>query len=265
MEDGDDNLEGHYFDCGDARNSDLYTKTSNAIAKYVAATYSSDIRHAVMNLALPTIVRHAALDKTPTDDDKLEHKNDFTQYSTRKHKMAEHMRVLYALLWGQCTPDLQEYAQQSKQSATANWNQKMSFRFTTSEHRGKSMDAAKARYWSFRQFCNMTPQVYAEEFCNILSVIKYVGATIPPEPELLKDDANAPTPVVAVEKLTAAQVAIVTEQAHAMRFFSGCDRARYGWLIEETENAFLHGTDQYPKTIAATVNLLNKYSCQHKS
>ena len=48
-------LKGHVFDCSDARQSDMYTKTIKEIAEYVGRTYkySGDIRLAVENLELP--------------------------------------------------------------------------------------------------------------------------------------------------------------------------------------------------------------------
>jgi len=54
-----DGLKGHIYDCSDARQSDLYTKTTKEIAEYVGRTfthYGGDVRLAVENLEVPTFV-----------------------------------------------------------------------------------------------------------------------------------------------------------------------------------------------------------------
>ena len=42
----------------------------------------------------------------------------------------------------------------------------------------------------------------------------------------------------------------------AVAFLLGCDRSRYGRLIEDLENDFLQGNDHYPSTVAGVNNLL---------
>ena len=52
-----DELKGHVYDCSDARQSDLFIKTTKEVAEFVACTYKygGDIRLAVENLEAPII------------------------------------------------------------------------------------------------------------------------------------------------------------------------------------------------------------------
>ena len=51
-------LKGHIYDCSDARQSDIFAKTTKEIAVYVGRTYKygSDAGLAVEKLVLPTIM-----------------------------------------------------------------------------------------------------------------------------------------------------------------------------------------------------------------
>ena len=52
-----EDLKGHIYDCADARQSDMFIKTTREIAEFVGRTYKygSDARLAVENLTLPVI------------------------------------------------------------------------------------------------------------------------------------------------------------------------------------------------------------------
>ena len=50
-----DELKGHVYDCSDARQADLFIKTTKEVAEFVGRTYKygGDIRLAVENLQVP--------------------------------------------------------------------------------------------------------------------------------------------------------------------------------------------------------------------
>jgi hypothetical protein len=53
-----EDLKGHVYDCSDARQSDIFVKTTKEIAEYVSSNikYGSDARLAIEDLSLPTLV-----------------------------------------------------------------------------------------------------------------------------------------------------------------------------------------------------------------
>jgi hypothetical protein len=74
---------------------------------------------------------------------------------------------------------------------------------------------------------------------------------IGPDPALVKQilarDGNT-TATAATDELNAAREGAIEEYL-AMAFLMGADRNRYGKLIEDLENAFTQGQDNYPRTV----------------
>jgi hypothetical protein len=59
---------------------------------------------------------------------------------------------------------------------------------------------------------------------------------------------TAPTAGAATDELNAARDGAIEEYL-AIAFLMGADRNRYGKLIEDLENAFTQGQDNYPRTV----------------
>jgi len=100
-----DALKGHIYDYSDARQADLFTKTTKEIAEFVGRTYKygSDTRLAVEGLALPTLTM-------PTDPDASASKTELKiwdenvkEFVKRSNYLSENVKTLYSLVWGQCT------------------------------------------------------------------------------------------------------------------------------------------------------------------
>jgi hypothetical protein len=98
-------LKGHIYDCSDAKQSDLFVKTTTKkIALYVGRTYTSggDIKIAVESLAIPTL-------KVPTDPvpgatktEELIWKKRVEEYARRGTYLEIKVKSLFSLVWGQC-------------------------------------------------------------------------------------------------------------------------------------------------------------------
>jgi hypothetical protein len=101
----EDLLKGHIYDCSDARQSDIFVKTTKEIAKYVGETFKkgSNARLAIKNRSLPalTIPKDPANDKSKTLTRIWEKEVD--EYVKRKTYLANNMQTVYSLVWGQCT------------------------------------------------------------------------------------------------------------------------------------------------------------------
>ena len=50
-----------------------------------------------------------------------------------------------------------------------------------------------------------------------------------------------------------------------MAFLLGCDRSRYGKLIEDLENDYLQGRNNYPTTVVAAYNLLTNWKQENRA
>jgi hypothetical protein len=89
----------------DAKQSDLFIKTTKEITLYVGRTYTygGDIKIAVESLAMPTL-------KVPTDPaaeatktEELIWKKKVEEYVHRETYFEENVKILFSLVWGQCT------------------------------------------------------------------------------------------------------------------------------------------------------------------
>jgi hypothetical protein len=95
----------------------------------------------------------------------------------RTDRYVEDMRVLYPLLWRQCTPAMQE-----KLKAVPTYEatrvrddslglllaiKNQCYHFTSELLRENSMMIAKVKYYGFVQTTRMTPQIYLDEFRNM--------------------------------------------------------------------------------------------------
>ena len=103
-----------------------------------------------------------------------------------------------------------------------------------------------------------TVQSYLETFQNCVDVISHCGGAIDQEPGFVEPIAKElgiilPLPDGDSRK----QVTEAASQRYlALAFLMGADRTRYGKLLEDLENSYLQGRDDYPKTLNEAYTLL---------
>jgi hypothetical protein len=116
----------------------------------------------------------------------------------------------------------------------------------------------------------MTCQHYYETFKNNVEVIEYCGGAVSKDPGLVDaeliaagftthQEANA-TP----DQLHDAEDA-VRERLLACAFLTGSDRIRYGKLLEDLENDYTQGKNNYPSTLQQAYNLLVHWKQDHRN
>jgi hypothetical protein len=100
--------------------------------------------------------------------------------------------------------------------------------------------------------------VYLDRFQNCVDVLEHCGGAIGPDPalveQILQRDGNT-TATAATDELTAAKEGAIEEYL-AMVFLLGADRNRYGKLVEDLENAFTQGNDNYPRSVTGAYAML---------
>ena len=121
-----------------------------------------------------------------------------------------------------------------------------------------TLHEAKCRYYTFYQDKHTTCQQYYESFKNNADVLEYSSGALGREPGLidmellaagvLVDDADE-------EELTAAEAA-ARERVLAIRLLVRSDRSRYRKLLEDLENNFTQGRDNYLTSLQQAYSLL---------
>ena len=248
-------LKGHIYDAADSRQSDQYMKTTREIAEYVGRTYKygGDIRLAVETLTVPTF-------EVPTDPAAGASRTEVRiweklvdEHVKRISGLNENIKTLFSLVWGQCS-DIMRQKIEAHATYEVIYNagdgigllralKTAAFHFQDQKYIGHSLHEALKRYYNCSQGKFATTQAYMEHFQNTLDVVTHCGGPVAGHSGI-EDSIIAERGLTLIE-LTAAILADVRAEAFArttaIAFILGCDRARYGRLIDDLENDFLQG------------------------
>jgi hypothetical protein len=100
-----EDLRGHVYDCSNARQSDIFMKTTKEISEYVGSNfkYGSDTRLAIESLSLPILDEPVdyADNATKTQIRKWEKLVD--ECVKRETYLTQNLKTVYSIVWGQCT------------------------------------------------------------------------------------------------------------------------------------------------------------------
>ena len=146
----------------------------------------------------------------------------------------------------------------------------ISFHFQSQKYLSHSIHEALKRYYNCAQGRYATTQAYMEHFQNVIDVVTTSGGSIAGHSGV--EDAiiaDMPGEVLTRETLTDVQLKKVQEdtvaRSTAIAFLLGCDRSRYGKLIEDLENDCLQGRNNYPTTVVAAYNLLTNWKQENRA
>jgi hypothetical protein len=105
----------------------------------------------------------------------------------------------------------------------------------------------------------MSCQEYFERIRDAVDVIKSLGGSLIDDMHLKEElHATRPRNGYTPEQMAAVRIKI-HDKTIAYGILARADRSRYGKLIEEVENAFLKGRNDYPETPTEAYNLLVNY------
>jgi hypothetical protein len=164
---------------------------------------------------------------------------------------------LYSLIWGQSSTSTQSKLEthQDFQECKAEYEslkllkiiREFVFKSNDCEYKYKAEDQARRAYYLLRQTPEMSCQEYFERMRNITDVLKSLGASLVDDMHLREELPNRePRGGFTEEQKQEAQEE-VQNKTIAYGILVREDWSRYGKLIEEIENDFLKGHDNYPK------------------
>jgi hypothetical protein len=182
----------------------------------------------------------------------------------------ENMKTLCSVIWGQCTDimgtrlelldALDAISSVSDALELLKLIKNIVFNLQSQKHKPLALHEAKRRFCVLQQDRPMTAQVFLERFQNDTDVIEHCwGGSIGVEPVLvdmtLTGFGLATTSASGEQMATAGNLA--QQRYLACAFLLGSDRCRYGKLLENLENDFLQGRDNYPpENLTSACNLL---------
>jgi hypothetical protein len=270
-------LKGHVFDCSNSRQADMFSTTTKALAGQVGKTYryGNDARLAIQNLS-PTILEVPKdLPDTATKAELRIWEKKIDEFVKRDLYFEENMQTLYSLVCGQCSDIMQarlealgDYDTMSEKGdllVLLKAIRAQAYNFQSQKNKANALHDAKRRLLMLCQDRHTTCPVYLDRFQNCVDVLEHCGGAIGPDPALVKQilarDGNT-TATAATDELNAAKEGAIEEYL-AMAFLMGADRNRYGKLIEDLENAFTQGQDNYPRTTTGAYAMLTTWKQRH--
>jgi len=264
-------LKGKIFDVTSREAVHQFADTLKAVADYVGQQYThgGDVRFMIENLQDFTFVRPPN-PQDASDQYELESwKKQLDLHWKRRGIYEDNKMKLYSLIWGQSTKSTQSKLEthddfQDCRNAYDSLKlikilREFVFKSDDRQYKYKAEDQAKRNYYNLRQTPEMSCQEYFERVRNVVDVIKSLGGS-------LVDDMHLPDELPEVRPrsgYTNEQRASAREKIQNKTIAYGilvrADRSRYGKLIEEIENDYLKGNNDYPKTPTEAYNLLVNY------
>ena len=192
-----DALKEHVFDSSSSTRSgaELFTKTTRAIAEYVAAEFkdAGEFRLALPDLAFTPLVEpiegtsgvDANGNRIPTRRDEKIWDIEYAQYVKDKHNREKNMSKVFALILGQCGPSVRD-----RLEADRSWNQVNAssnpielltlirsciYQRGTSKKNTHAYLEAERALSLFHQNDKMTNHVFLEKYKELIEVYEHLG------------------------------------------------------------------------------------------
>jgi len=132
------------------------------------------------------------------------------------------------------------------------------FRSDDRQYKYKAEDQAKQAFYNLRQTPKMSCQEYFEHVRNVVDVIKSLGGTLVNDMHFQKELGPLTQGGYTEVQYQQARERILDKKI-AYSLLVRADRNRFGKLIEEVENSYLKGNNDYPTTPMEAYNLLVNY------
>ncbi len=270
-------LEEHTFEYGSPKHVAKFVKTQKQIANYIQKKYDkggAEIASAVRTLTMPNI-------RLPTEPDPATAtliemeiwKNQYRRADEKRATLEDNVKRAYALVYDQCSPALQTKLKGQDDYNNVEANQDVvglmelirgiCCKYDASSEPVMSLVQAKRRVYTCYQGQKQTNDEYAEELEAYADVVEAYGGQFGNEPGYLDAvlvnsvrarDPRNPT----AQELDNAR-AILRDNMMAAMLISGADNTRFRSLKMELRNQYSQGQDNYPRTMAKALDILNGY------
>jgi hypothetical protein len=196
-------------------------------------------------------------------------------YVKRIEALESNARVIFAVIWGQCSPMMQskletlDSFEEKSVQCDCTWILKeiqgITHRFEGTRNIFISLDDAWHQYYILKQGHDETLHDYHKTYQSLLQVLEHYGAVFGTDPPYQSAVRERVTLLAATDtSITSTRLDIMVKSAaknkfSAIGFLKRADIRRYGTLWTELENSFSRGVDQYPIDLTAAYNLLLNY------
>ena len=205
------------------------------------------------------------------------YREDYKAWRKRYDAYQESKPKVYHILWGQCTTSMKNMVKrvpeyndfEARKDPLALWREIANISMigtAVQEDAEKRITEAKARFQRVKQKKEDSGGDYLQRFeleyqSLIASGTRIIDYNLVPVPALAVGNANQPLidSIVQANTDAMAAVAVREERQKALMFINSLDRFRFGGLIDDLQNAFDRGRNEYPVTMNMAYQMVINY------
>ena len=267
-------LKGYVYDVGYGAR-DQFARTTKEIGEYIARTHKN--AGEFINALDPDNLGFEPI-PYPADPDPLANRIVLKKWEDRYKEAADKERArksvseqAFSVILGQCSPAVRDRIQAQRIYAHVKADldviellrliRTSLYAGGTSKKTEQSAQEAVERLMMFKQGSRMSNARYLERFKELVEIVDHFGIPLGAAEDtlvaIIQETANDPLDPTEEEMRDAKKIA--NERFYSIMFLRHADRARYGNLVADLENAFTRGNDEFPKTMTSAFDYLINY------
>ena len=274
-------LSEYTYDCSGNGQAEQYSKTTEKIAEYVGTEYTmgSNIRTAIETLTTSTLTMPIEPGANASRTETFMWQENVKIYMRKIDQLSESTKKTYSLVWGQCSramrsrveevvefPDILSHFDPIRLLTEIKL---IAFNVQSHQHLPVAMYKTLRSFMLCRQGRNDSVQTYYETFRSHIQVVEEASGGIAAGNKLYDIEIDKIVPAGNTGNYTIAQKrtakATARENYLAVCFIMGSDKSRYWKYLEDLENDFLKGRDDYPITLNDAYRVLSNYKTANSS
>jgi Reverse transcriptase (RNA-dependent DNA polymerase) len=263
-------MNGHVFQVHSESNSEKqFAKTYEMLGQYAKKhlTRSGDLDPLLNDMGdikTPTLKEPEDIDPNASTVKKKIWDEQVKKYVERLEKLEDNLKAIYAVIWGQCSENMQNKIksiddfEEKNKSCDCVWLlqsiRKVTYNFEDRRYVYASLLNAELNYLNYKQHEHETVAQYLMNFRTRYEVFEHYGGCIGTHDTALKavpDDSG---------KLTDNERRAKSRDATlAHLFIRHADPKRFATLIVDLDNQYSRGNNQFPVTLQNAYTLLSEY------
>jgi hypothetical protein len=273
-----DSLKGFVFYCSDGKQLDGYNTMMKKIIGYVGREYVnggdiiSNIEYEVMfQVEVPKDPVPKEGETAASATSKRIWERQINELVKRENRLASNCQSDYSLILGQCS-EVMVASLQSLKGFKA-MNQKFDllelmksikgliYNFDGQRYHPMSLHLATKCWYSMYQGRDVSNAYYLEKLSTSLAMVEQFGGELGVDSGEVKSELALKG--IYLHRATDNEMTVASIAARgkclAVAFLAGTDKQRYGRLIEELENDYSKGMNNYPVTLTSAYKLILNY------
>jgi len=240
--------------------ADMYLRTTEAIADYVGVEYGREMRMLVKRGVETTFTEPDPPENPRVNVEMEMFKAELAVYHRERSKYKENKAKVFVVVLGQCSQVVKSNLESDDDFADLEQNDDVVGLMAKLKEMAFSTAGIQDPFWNLQNLLRRLTVMnqgtsesvtnYHKRFLASTQVIEAMWGMFVPT-RLVAGDTDD-------DKKNA------RDKLLAMFFLAGADKKRFGKLVEDLNNAYLSGKDNYPESIESTLTLLTHYQ-DHKS